>query len=51
MYRDYERTRVAMPDDLVGSRGDCSFITTQIIRTGTISDNIGSSFTTASDNV
>lgn len=31
--------------------GDCSFIMTQIIRTGTISDNIGFSFTTASDNV
>lgn len=30
--------------------GDCSFITTQIIWTGTISDNIGFSFTTASDN-
>lgn len=30
--------------------GDCSFITTQIIRTGMISDNIGFSFTTASDN-
>lgn len=30
--------------------GDCSFITTQIIRTGTISVNIGFSFTTASDN-
>lgn len=45
MYRDYEGSQTISLD-----HGDCSFITTQIIRTGTISDNIGFSFTTASDN-
>jgi len=50
MYRDYEHTRAAMPDNFVGLRLDCSFIMTQIIQTGTISDNIEFSFTTASAN-
>lgn len=47
IYRDYEGM---LCQAISSDHGDCSFITTQIIPTGTVSDNIGFSFTTASDN-